>query len=495
MKKYILIISTLLLLNGFNSCSERDLDLLQPEADFISDINSVERMQMMLNGAYFSVASADALGSKLMVFGDILGDKIYNSPSRAIFLQTYNYNYNGIQNQFAFYGKMYDTIVSCNMVINNTSVAESDDTIRIKSQARILRALAYYYLVSYYSPTPTSGVNQEYGVPLVLGNYDLTIKPARATVKEIYTQIISDLNVGLAHISQSEPIDKVFLGANAAKLLLSRVYLTRRDPGYAQLALQYSSEIISSIPDGAFKVGSISASYYANYFKAMDDAQSEDHPETIWELDMNFYSNQVTGVFNDTGLPTFYSPGDNTRRGLLANKPFYDSFGSNNDVRRGSLNIGLFSTSGVNDLADDPKGYWIMKYPRTTTIGTTAGLYFRDIKVFRYSEAYLNRIEALRLTGQTGLALTELNSFAASRKGTSYTGANLLNDILNERAKEFYGEGQRFLDLKRYNLPVVRNSNCSVCNLEATDHRFVLPVSQSAINSNPNLKQYPGYTN
>ena len=136
-----------------------------------------------------------------------------------------------------------------------------------------------------------------------------------------------------------------------------------------------------------------------------------------------------------------------------------------------------------------------MKYPRTTTIGTTAGLYFRDIKVFRYSEAYLNRIEALRLTGQTGLALTELNSFAASRKGTSYTGANLLNDILNERAKEFYGEGQRFLDLKRYNLPVVRNSNCSVCNLEATDHRFVLPVSQSAINSNPNLKQYPGYTN
>ena len=72
MKKYILIISTLLLLTGFNSCSERDLDLLQPEADFISDINSVERMQMMLNGAYFSVASADALGSKLMVFGDIL---------------------------------------------------------------------------------------------------------------------------------------------------------------------------------------------------------------------------------------------------------------------------------------------------------------------------------------------------------------------------------------------------------------------------------------
>jgi hypothetical protein len=91
------------------------------------------------------------------------------------------------------------------------------------------------------------------------------------------------------------------------------------------------------------------------------------------------------------------------------------------------------------------------------------------------------------------LALTKLNSFALSRNGSVYTGTNLLNDILTERAKEFYGEGQRFLDLKRYSLSVSRPSNCVTCNVAATDKRFVLPVSQTAMNRNTNLKQYPGY--
>lgn len=510
MKKYILIISTLLLINGFNSCSDRDLELLQPEADFITDINTETRMQQMLSGAYFSVASADAYGSKLMIFGDILGDKIYNTTSKANFLQTHNYNYNGLQNQFNFYGKMYEVIVSCNMVINNTSVEESPEVMRIKSEAKVLRAFAYFTLVNYYSPSPTSGINQEYGVPLVLGNYDLSIQPARATVKEIYTQIISDLTSGLQYVTPN-PANKVILGANATKLLLSRVYLTRRDPGDAELALQYATEVkdaaiaaYANAPANQkpfITTENITASNYANYFKGTNDQLYEDHPETIWELDMSDLSNQVTGVFNDTGLPTFYSPGDKTRRSLLATKNLFDSFGTHLDVRRGGTATnpisGLFANIVPADEIGDTagSGYWMSKYPRQTNQGDASGIYLRDIKILRFSEAFLNRIEALRLLGQEGLALTELKAFAASRKGTTYTGANLLQDILTERSKEFYGEGQRFLDLKRYNLPVVRTTNCTVCELQASDHRFVLPVTQAAMNSNPNLKQYPGYVN
>lgn len=506
MKKYILIISTLLLINGFNSCSDRDLELLQPEADFITDINSETRMQQMLSGAYFSIASADAYGSKLMIFGDILGDKIYNTTSKANFLQTHNYNYNGLQSQFNFYGKMYEVIVSCNMVINNTSVEESQEVLRIKSEAKVLRAFAYFTLLNYYSPSPASGINQEYGVPLVLGNYDLSIQPARATVKEIYTQIISDLTAGLQNVNPN-PADKVILGANATKLLLSRVYLTRRDPGDAALALQYATEVrdaaIAAYPNAAanrkpfITTENITVTNYANYFKGANDQVYEDHPETIWELDMSSLSNQVTGVFNDTGLPTFYSPGDKTRRSLLATKSLYDSFVNNTDVRRGPLNAGLFTNITAADEIGDltGSGYWMSKYPRQTDQGDASGIYLRDIKVLRFSEAYLNRIEALRLLGQEALALTELKAFAASRKGSTYTGANLLQEILTERSKEFFGEGQRFLDLKRYNLPVVRTTNCTVCELPASDHRFVLPVTQAAMNSNPNLKQYPGYVN
>lgn len=514
MKKYILIISAALALINLNSCSDNELELLPPSADYAENINTEDKLQKMLNGSYYSIGSSSAFGSDLLVFGDILGDKIYNTTSRALFIQTYEYNYNPNQNQFGFYGTLYQSIISSNIVINNTLVPESNATKRIKGEAKILRALAYFTLVNYYSPSPTSGVNQEYGVPLVLGDYDVLIQPARATVAEVYDQIIKDLTEGMSQTSN--PTKKVTLGADAAKLLLSRVYLTRRAEGDAQLALQYSTELInkatsSYVPNDPVSDPTnsranpfitskdIPAANYNNYFRGQDDSYSENHPETIWELDLNSLSNVVLGIGANGALPVYYSLGDNTRRSLLANKTFFDSFGSFVDVRRGgtaaSPNNGLFSNAAVTP--DTPQGLWVNKYPRgTKETATNPSLinFVRNIKILRYSEAYFNRIEALRLLGQEGLALTELNAFATSRKGLTYTnGTDLLTNILTEKSKEFYGEGQRFLDLKRYNLPVNRPSNCTTCELQATDKRFVLPLSQNAINQNVNLKQYPGY--
>ena len=48
-------------------------------------------------------------------------------------------------------------------------------------------------------------------------------------------------------------------------------------------------------------------------------------------------------------------------------------------------------------------------------------------------------------------------------------------------------------NFRNHNQPLSRPSNCSVCDLAANDKLFVLPVSQGALNSNENLKQYPGY--
>lgn len=499
MKKYILIITAALALNGFNSCSNRDLELLPPASDLIGTIDSQDQLQQILNGAYLSIGNSSALGANLLLFGDIMGDKIYNSSSRAIFLTTYNYNYNGNQNQFGFYSTMYKVIVACNMVINNDAVGVTPELVNIKAQAKILRGIAYYYLVSYYSPTPASGVNQEYGVPLVLEDYDVTIQPKRATVAEVYNQIIADLTDGIQHADQ--PAKKVFVGPDVAKIVLSRLYLTRRASGDAQKALQYATEVMNNAGTNAFKVGrTYTTSDYTKYWTDREDGIYEGHDETIWELDLNFTNNAVMNIGSNGCLPVYYGAGDNTRRGILANATFYNSFGpataTTGDIRKGAINnqangnTGLFSTAG-NTIGDTPTGYWINKYPRLSSSGN----FFRNIRIFRYSEANFLRMEALRLTGQEAVALTELNAFAASRKGTTYTGADLLNDILTEKSKEFYGEGQRFLDLKRYGLPVSRPSNCTTCDIAGNDYRFVIPVSQGAINSNPNLKQYPGYVN
>ena len=469
-----------------SACSDRELELFPPYADNITTINTQAQLQQLLNGGYLSVATTDAFGTKLMLVGDLLSDNMFVSNLNGSFIDTYNFNYNAAQNEFSFYDTLYGAIAKCNLVINNTTVANNDEVTRIKGEAKTLRALAYFTLVNYYSATPTSGVNQEYGVPLVLTDYDANIQPARATVAQVYDQIIADLQDG---INQTSALSnkKLTLSKTAAKLILSKVYLTRRAAGDAALALQLTTDIVDNSPAVGFSP--IDKNNYSTYFNGNLEVNSEDQPETIWELDLNINTNQFTNIGSNVSLPGYYNRTD-SRKCMLFNQAFYSSFATD-DVRKGksfTATTSLLVNIGVPTV-DNPKGYWTTKYPRLTEEGN----YFRNIKIFRFADAQLLQIEALNLTGQSGVALTKLNAFAQSRNGSVYTGTNLLDDILTERAKEFYGEGQRFLDLKRYNLAVSRPSNCVTCNVAASDKRFVLPVSQTAMNRNPNLKQYPGY--
>jgi len=509
MKKYIFL-SAFCLLGFTQSCSESELDL---EANSVVNIEvprTEEQLQMLLNGAYYNLGSTSGFGTELMIFGDLLGDNLFVSTTNANYVLTNNKNYNSNQGEFSFYSLMYNAIMKCNFVINDNNVATNANVERMKAEAKIIRGLAYFTLVTYYSPSPTSGINQEYGVPIVLGNYDSLIQPKRASVAEVYEQIISDLTAGV-NGAEVKPTSKTTLGKAAAELILSRVYLTRRAPGDAQLALQYASDIVNNrdtrdsngnIVEGSYRVMPVEATDYYNYFASTNDAFSEENKETIWELDVNSLANQITGIGSNVALPLFYNrTGD--KRCLLFNQTFYNSFatGANNastDVRRGTTATGATSllVSTGAPATDSPKGYWTNKYPRLTSPdGNSSQVPFmRNIKVFRFAEAQLNEIEALYHTGQQALALTKLNAFATSRKGKTYTGANLLNDILTERAKEFYGEGQRFWDLKRYNLSITKPSNCTMnCDVQPNDKLRVLPMTMEALNTNANLTQYPGY--
>ncbi len=514
MKKFLILISSLLIIGSSNSCSERELDLYPPSLDDIKEINSEDKLQKFLNSGYLTMASVNVFGADATALGDVLSDNLYVTGAKAYVL-TSNMNYSALNNDTgSLYRSLYDAIMNCNLVINNTQVSNSPNVTRMKAEAQILRGFAYFTLVNYFSPTPTSGINQEFGVPIVLGDYDSSIEPARATVAEVYTQIIADLTAGLANADDT-PTEKVFMSKTAAKLLLSRVYLTRRDAGDALLALQYSTDIVNNSPP---TFAPIAKANYVNYWMGAPEDASENQPETIWELDLNPNSNQVSGIGPNLALPTLYNRISGDRRALLFTKDFFDSFPHTDlpsipppasnptapgtpqslspDVRRGDTKTtapakpaGLLSTLTL-PATDNPAGAWTNKYPRLTGSGN----FMRNIKVLRFAEAQLNRIEALFLTGQSPVALLELNAFAVSRGGSTYTGADLLSDILTEKAKEFYGEGQRFLDLKRNNLPLIKNSNCvQNCNVPANDKLFVMPISQSSLNYNPNLKQYPGY--
>lgn len=477
MKKIILTIASLLTLGVMNSCTDDLLDLRPPYELLIEDaIENEEDVYRFLIGAYTKISSTSMYGSNLFFYGDLLGDKIFRTNSLTVFTSLVQMSY-GPSNpdDINFYRSAYDVIQNANMVINN-ELPDTDTNKQYKADAKMLRALSYFNLVNYYASSPKSGQYQEYGVPIITEKYNADNKVARSSVGEVYDLIISDLNYAIENAVEI-PSNKIFLSKTAARLLLSRVYLTRQAPGDAQKALELARAVKETAnTDGSTFRLFTARTEYQNYFSSNRDAVSENMGETVWELDLN--ANNTPGV--NSSLPTYYNY-LGPRAGLLAKASFYGSFPST-DIR-----TSLFFTNRIPE-GDNPKGVWISKFNHIST----GGNYTRNVKVFRVSEAYLNEIEALYQLGNNAEALAKLNEFATIRSGSTYTGANLLNDILTERNKEFFGEGQRFLDLKRYNLPLEKGDNCpDNCNVPADSKLFVFPLSIGQLVINPEAVQHP----
>jgi hypothetical protein len=138
------------------------------------------------------------------------------------------------------------------------------------------------------------------------------------------------------------------------------------------------------------------------------------------------------------------------------------------------------------------------KYPNSTQPDKD------EVKVIRMSEVYLIAAEAAYQTNNPTLARSYLNDVANRRDpnfaGYTSSGLALLNDILLERRKELAFEGHRYWDLARYNLDVVRvdladNYIGSPLVIPAGYFRRILPIPQSELDANPNIRdqQNPGY--
>ncbi len=121
-----------------------------------------------------------------------------------------------------------------------------------------------------------------------------------------------------------------------------------------------------------------------------------------------------------------------------------------------------------------------------------------DVPVFRYSDALLLLAEAKNNMGED--PSDEVNMVRARAYGANFTdnikfvSTNKLENtkaILNERLKEFIGEGKRWWDLRRAGNEFVFENNEY---LSAGDEKkLLLPITLDMIGRNPKLKQTEGY--
>ena len=209
-------------------------------------------LESLLNGSY---AQLKGWSDVMHRCGEYAGDNMMiRGTSTDAFYEFISYSRtpNNYRLQ-SFWDGSYKVIAQTSNLIKMVDEGKSVERDNQIGEAYFLRGMMYFYLCRAYGRPYYQSPDSNLGVPIVNGtpedmeNLDL---PDRATVKQTYEQAIKDLEKSIELFSINN--GPIFGSANAAKALLSRIYLymsgTYEAPNteFANLAIKYADEVIAS---------------------------------------------------------------------------------------------------------------------------------------------------------------------------------------------------------------------------------------------------------
>ncbi len=467
--KRILILSVL----GLAAFSCSDLDTFDrralPQEVILADVSGY---QSFLNAAYESVNDFGYYGQTMMIGPEILADNMELIQLTGRYeLEYVNAENSGLGIWFNRYNGINEVNIVIGTIDNESVVGTQEEKDAIKGQALFLRALFYHDLARVYGYEPGQEVNGfEQSVILntnpVFGLADVPDIP-RATNDEVYAQIITDLTDAIALLDDADAGsgDVIFANANAARLLLARVYLYQGDMTNA--AAQATSVITG---DGSDLVQA------ADYVDSWDDGNNPIHPESLFESEIRLVDwNSVDGFNNSLySLLTNDDPAGNQFIIAASDELITEIENQPSDVRRGMFNTEA-ALGGVEEFQK-----W------RAINGARPGM--ENIPILRLSEAYLIAAEALG----AGAGDAYINALRNARGITAPVSATV-NNVLRERRIEFMAEGHRWFDLKRLGRDIPKPAASLANTLPYSDHKVLPRIPQSEINLLSNLDQNPGY--
>ncbi len=358
------------------------------------------------------------------------------------------------------WSQSYVAIYRANKVVNKME-GGSDFQNRLLAEAKTLRALAYFDLVTLWG-----------GVPLILedvppSNYTSTV---RASVDDIYAQIEKDLTEAILVLpvkSAYSTSDKFRVSKGTAQALLGKAHLYQEE--WSDAITQFNAVISSNEYDLASSVESVFSK------------EGEFGIESIFEISFTPSEGYDWGNFPWGGKPEsnihiqlmgpradFYTPapGDSLIGGWGFNVPtqkMNDAFVNAGDVNRRRVSMMSeveLEAAGGNWSTDDAwdfEGYFQRKYGSfaPNTGGPIGELnYGTNFRLIRYADVLLMAAEAYYRNGDEATSREYLNA-VRQREGTalpviSPAGNALFEAIVLERQLELAFEGHRFLDLVRW---------------------------------------------
>lgn len=411
------------------------------------------------------------------------------------------------------YGRLLFDVTICNHFLEQTEGFSDSETVRQKAEVRFIRALNYYYLMDLFGNPPF--------VQKV--STDLPLQIERSNLFVFIENELNDIEADLFEPTQA-PFGRV--DKAALWLLLSRLYLNAEVytdiPKWGE-ALKYADKVISS--------GYGLCSNYEYLFMADNGENAETRKEMILPIRQDgikirtfggalfpIASTRASGM-----VPWGTSEGWG---GVRARKALIDKFFPYNNAPVGTSKEemmvaakdrrALFYSGGyVNDEGNRDRdctvnitnvnnfkeGFSIVKWSNNRSDGKAAQdpqWVDTDIPFFRLAEAYLIYAEAaVRLGQNEDEALRKVN-LLRKRAGATELVTLTLDDILDEKCREFYFEGHRRTDLIRYGyftsgtyLWDWKGGQSDGVAVDTNYNLFPIPVSD--IINNPNLKQNPGY--
>ncbi|MEO7048683.1 MAG: RagB/SusD family nutrient uptake outer membrane protein [Ferruginibacter sp.] len=414
-----------------------------------------------------------------MIYMDAMGDDlVLTSSSNSWFLSEYRWISHRNANSrvplfnYLFY---YTLISNANLIIQNIDGATGPDTDKkaIKGEALAYRGWAYFQMVQLFGKRfDKANANDGLGVPLVLT--PSTTATPRATVAEVYTQINKDLDDAIASLAGYTRLNKSHINVNVAKGFKARVALAQQSwPVAAQMAA-----------DARAGFGLLSNADYTSGFN--------DYTKNEWMWGMHQQADQTTYFYSFFAFMSSNFNSSNIRVCPKAiNSTLYDLI-SATDIRKT-----LWDPTGTNTAFIIPTataGAVRKPYMNRKFLVADQGNSIGDFPLMRASEMYLIEAEAkARIGGQDAAAATALFTLAKQRDAnyvlSTNTGTALIDEIMIQRRVELWGEGFRFYDLKRLDLPLDRtNSNhnasiASVLNVSAGDKTWQFLIPQSEINN------------
>jgi hypothetical protein len=389
-------------------------------------------------------------------------------------------------------------------VYNATTIIDSRSkpSAQQVAEAKFLRAYSMFWLIDLFGQ-----------VPFRTPDEGPDVNPMVMTRAEAFDFAVKDLTEAIPDLPSVGPSEDLVRASKAAgMLLLAKFYLNKHIyTGTGTPENSDMQQVISLVDDIEAEGFELQEGYFELFTSDVDTETifftTSSVGNNIWNT---LHYNQIVpdqpGGWNGfTTIAEFYD--------LFEGDPNVNTPGSGQEERRGEVptdgtNFGIgngfligqqYDANG-NPYKDRTGAPLVFTKELPGLLGNNERTGIRVIKynpangafanhkiVLRYADAYLMKAEAMLRSGDD--PTTMVNTLRTLR-GASPLGSVTEQDILDERGRELYGEQWRRNDLIRFGQ---FTSPWSYKEVSGDETKNLFPIPATAIISNPNLVQNPGY--